>query len=100
VVVLAEEGGLSFGGEGLETKTVKGMEALRARLDEAHASQPERMLLLRADRRVEYGRMRELFGTAQDIGFPGIMLRVNGEPEGSGTVASTDDPEAAARGER
>ncbi|MEM9070260.1 MAG: biopolymer transporter ExbD [Myxococcota bacterium] len=50
-------------------------------LDQAHASDPERKLLLRADRSVRYVRVRTLFKVAQEIGFPGVMLRVNGNPD-------------------
>ncbi len=52
-------------------------------LDNAHAGDPMRKLMLRADRRVSYGRVRGFFAMAQRIGFPGVMLRVgvSSEPE-------------------
>ena len=62
-------------------------DVFRAQLDGAHASEPERKLMLRADRDVRYGRLRELFSIAQDIGFPGVMMRVNGNPTTNDAVA-------------
>lgn len=57
-------------------------------LDQAHAADPERKLMLRADRRVRYQRVRTLFGMAQDIGFPGVMLRVGVDPDQAATQES------------
>jgi biopolymer transport protein ExbD/biopolymer transport protein TolR len=34
-------------------------------------------LILRADRAAPYGSVRKLFAICQQIGFPGISLRVN-----------------------
>jgi len=52
-----------------------------AALDAAHAAEPERKLMLRADRSTRYARIRQLFAIAQEIGFPGVMMRVNADPE-------------------
>ena len=56
-------------------------DAFQLALDNAHAAEPERKLMLRADREVRYARIRHLFAIAQDIGFPGVMMRVNADPE-------------------
>ena len=59
-------------------------ESFAAALDQAHAAEPERKLMLRADREVKYVRIRSLFAIAQHIGFPGVMMRVNANPESAG----------------
>lgn len=64
-------------------------ESLLPRLEGIHANEPERTLMLRADREVGYGQVRDLFKTAQEVGFPGVMMRVNGNPEAD-TVASAE----------
>jgi biopolymer transport protein TolR len=46
------------------------------RLSAEHATDPSRRLVLRADARLPYGQMRELFARAQKVGFPGIALMV------------------------
>ena len=43
----------------------------------ARADDPNRRLVLRADGRLTYGDVREIFARAQKIGFPGIALMVN-----------------------
>lgn len=62
-------------------------------LDEAHARDPERKIILRADRRTPYGRVRALFKVAQKVGFPGVMLRTN-------SAAAPDDEAPPAVAER
>ena len=49
----------------------------RTKLNEALEREPGRRLILRADRNAPYGKVRKLFGICQEIGFPGISLRVN-----------------------
>jgi biopolymer transport protein TolR len=46
------------------------------RLDSAHAADPLRRLILRADQDLPYGDVRELFDRAQKVGFPGMALMV------------------------
>jgi biopolymer transport protein ExbD len=46
-------------------------------LTEAHAREPRRRLVIRGDRGVRYAAVRELFATAQTVGFPGLSLRVS-----------------------
>ena len=55
-------------------------------LSDAHAADPYRRLVLRADSRLTYGDVREIFARAQEVGFPGIALLVGerhraGEPQ-------------------
>jgi biopolymer transport protein ExbD/biopolymer transport protein TolR len=52
------------------------LEGAIAELAAAHAAEPLRRLVLRADARLTYGQVRELFGRAQGVGFPGIALMV------------------------
>jgi biopolymer transport protein ExbD/biopolymer transport protein TolR len=48
-------------------------EALRA----ANQREPSRRLVLRADWAAKYSDVRKLFSTCQELGFPGVSLRVN-----------------------
>jgi biopolymer transport protein TolR len=50
---------------------------LIAKLREANGREPQRRLVLRADRAARYADVRELFKACQEIGFPGVGLRVN-----------------------
>jgi biopolymer transport protein TolR len=52
-------------------------DSFRQRLTEALEREPSRRLILRADRSAPYGKVRKLFAICQEIGFPGISLRVN-----------------------
>jgi biopolymer transport protein ExbD/biopolymer transport protein TolR len=45
-------------------------------LSAEHAADPLRRLVLRADAKLTYGHMREIFARAQQVGFPGIALMV------------------------
>ncbi len=46
-------------------------------LRDANAKDPRRRLVLRGDRRIEYEKVRELMKAIQDVGFPGVSLRVS-----------------------
>jgi biopolymer transport protein TolR len=52
-------------------------DSFKTRLAEALEREPARRLILRADRNAPYAIVRKLFATCQEIGFPGISLRVN-----------------------
>ena len=52
-------------------------DSFEARLTQALEREPSRRLILRADRAAPYGSVRKLFAVCQQIGFPGISLRVN-----------------------
>ena len=58
-------------------------------LSDAHAADPYRRLVLRADSRLTYGDVREIFARAQEVGFPGIALLV-GERHRSGEPKLTE----------
>lgn len=50
---------------------------LELALREANERAPNRRIVLRADKETPYSLVRPLFKTCQDIGFPGISIRVN-----------------------
>jgi biopolymer transport protein TolR len=68
---LGSDGAMFFESEPLDQQRFKD------RLTQALEREPERRLILRADRSAMYGAVRKLFKTCQEIGFPGISLRVN-----------------------
>lgn len=49
---------------------------LETRLREIHESEPLRRVILRGDTSLHYSDVRDLFRMCQQIGFPGISLRV------------------------
>lgn len=53
-------------------------QGFESRLAQANAAEPTRRIVLRGDREVSYERARSLFSTCQQIGFPGVSLRVTG----------------------
>jgi biopolymer transport protein ExbD/biopolymer transport protein TolR len=61
-----------------------------AYLSDQHAIDPYRRLILRADARLTYGQVREIFARAQQVGFPGIALLV-----GERHRAGADERQAA-----
>jgi len=67
-------------------------------LSSEHAAEPLRRLLLRADAKLTYGHVREIFARAQKVGFPGIALMVGEKnrarppaPRGEERRATGDD---------
>ena len=71
-------------------------------LSSEHASEPLRRLVLRADAKLPYGDVREIFARSQRVGFPGVALMVgerhragSAAPEGRPDHASSAPPEAA-----
>jgi biopolymer transport protein TolR len=52
------------------------LDALLAFLSEAHAADPLRRLVVRADAALTYGQLRALLTRAQKSGFPGVALSV------------------------
>jgi biopolymer transport protein TolR len=50
---------------------------LEARLRAASRREPTRRLVLRGDKGVRYGEVRRLYRAVQNVGFPGVSLRVN-----------------------
>jgi biopolymer transport protein TolR len=51
--------------------------ALHAKVAELHELNTERVLLLKADTQLSYGRVRDVFASLQDIGFKGVSLKVS-----------------------
>ena len=51
-------------------------------LREANQNDPSRRLMLRADRAAKYGAVRDLFKSCQEVGFPGVALKVNEASQG------------------
>lgn len=54
---------------------------LRGALEELHAREPTRRIVLRGDAALDYRIVRDLFRLCQGIGFPGVALRVGARPE-------------------
>ena len=74
---------------------------LKAVLTGISQRQRGRRLVLRADKKVRYAEVRRLYRTIQQIGFPGISLRVNqrksdGEEERRASAAAARDRRAVA----
>jgi biopolymer transport protein ExbD len=53
------------------------VEGMVETLREANQKDPSRRLILRADRGAKYGDVRDLFKSCQEVGFPGVALKVN-----------------------
>ena len=68
---------LTTGGEMFFEQERLDPDRFRVRLSDAQQREPSRRLVLRADRSASYGTVRKLFKICQEIGFPGISLRVN-----------------------
>jgi biopolymer transport protein TolR len=49
---------------------------LERQLTDFHEQKPEDRIVLKADREAAYGKVRALFKTCQQIGFPGVSLQV------------------------
>jgi len=57
---------------------------LRATVQALHDASPERVLLLKADARLDYGQVRDAFSELQDVGLKGVSLKVSQrKPENS-----------------
>jgi biopolymer transport protein ExbD len=78
-------------------------------LSVAHADEPLRRLVLRADSKLTYGQVRTVLSRAQQVGFPGMSFLVGEKSRGkstheaSSTAAASDaapaaEPMAAANG--
>ena len=58
-------------------------------LREANHKDPSRRLILRADRSAKYGAIRDLFKSCQEVGFPGVALKVNEVNKGKTTTKTS-----------
>jgi biopolymer transport protein TolR len=59
-----------------------GFASLEAKLRAASKAQPNRRMLVRADKSAEYTKIREIYRVVQQVGFPGVSLRVNRRQDG------------------
>jgi biopolymer transport protein TolR len=57
-------------------KEQRTIDALITELKALHAAKPDNRVVLKADKELEYGKVRELFKACQDMGFPGVSLQV------------------------
>lgn len=64
-----------------------------------HAEDPHRRLVVRADRRLKYGQVRDLLAKTRQVGFPGTSLLVGEKdrPAGSEPAGPAADPGALSR---
>jgi biopolymer transport protein ExbD/biopolymer transport protein TolR len=68
------------GGVYIDGKAYSREETL-AQLQAAHAADPLRRMIIRADEQLSYGQVRALCTQAQQIGFPGVAMMVNERPQ-------------------
>ena len=59
-------------------------------LGAAHAAEPLRRLILRADAGLTYGQVRDILARSQQVGFPGVALMV-GERHAPGVADPTEE---------
>ena len=57
--------------------------ALKAKVTELHTQDPKRALLLKMDHQAPYKKVREIFALVADVGFRGILLKVNDKKGGA-----------------
>lgn len=57
-------------------------------LSAAHAAEPLRRLVLRADSKLTYGHVRTVLARAQQVGFPGMSFLVGEKSRGKDTASS------------
>jgi len=60
-------------------------------LSSEHASEPLRRLVLRADAKLQYGEVREIFNRSQRVGFPGVALMVGERHKADGPAREAVD---------
>jgi biopolymer transport protein ExbD/biopolymer transport protein TolR len=60
---------------------------LEARLRAATRREPQRKLVLKGDVGLAYGHARRIYRVVQQVGFPGVSLRVNHRKTGTQTAA-------------
>jgi biopolymer transport protein TolR len=65
-------------------------------LSNEHAADPYRRLVLRADAKLTYGQVREIFARAQQVGFPGIALMVGERHKAASEPKPGEQPAASA----
>lgn len=90
ISVTADERYFLDDGSGAASSEELSRDELTTRLRVLHEGAPLRRILLRGDASLWYGRIRSLFATCQEIGFPGVALR----------VGQRSDDNASSEGER
>jgi biopolymer transport protein ExbD/biopolymer transport protein TolR len=73
------------------------LDGVIGRLAAAHAAEPERRIVLRADADLSYGDVRQLLARTQQVGFPGLALMVGEKHRYE--VPSAEAPESASPNE-
>jgi biopolymer transport protein TolR len=68
---------LTANGESFFEQDMVPTDKLEGVLRTANEREPSRRIVLRADRTARYADVRALFKVCQEVGFPGISLRVN-----------------------
>jgi biopolymer transport protein TolR len=68
---------ITASGRYLLEKEVIEESVLAATLTAAHEKEPDKRVVIKGDRGIRYGKMREVFAAAQKIGFPGVALMVD-----------------------
>ena len=64
-------------------------------LSDAHAVDPLRRLVLRADAGLTYGNVRDILARSQSVGFPGLALMVNERRHPGQAAPAADAPPVA-----
>ena len=57
--------------------------ALKAKVTELHTQDPKRALLLKMDHQAPYKKVRDVFALVAEVGFRGILLKVNDKKGGA-----------------
>lgn len=68
---------INAAGEFFVDKTLVSLAELESRLREKHAADPKQRVMLKGDKALDYGPMRDLFRRCQEVGFPGVSLVVS-----------------------
>jgi biopolymer transport protein TolR len=67
---------LTKNGKFFYEKEERTLEALLTELQALHDARPDTRVVLKADKDLEYGVVRSMFKSCQDLGFPGVSLQV------------------------
>lgn len=68
---------INAAGEFFVDKTPVSLADLERTLREKHAADPKQRVMLKGDKALTYGPMRDLFRRCQEVGFPGVSLVVS-----------------------
>ena len=87
---------MSAGGEFYVDQQKYGLDEAIEVLSAEHAVEPYRRLILRADKGLTYGQVREVLAKTQQVGFPGMSLMVGERNRPGSATAAVDDSAHAA----